>query len=158
MDQPPTDCQCAFHPPWFVESQGVSCATYRAWLGRAALSAYRRLPVPRQWPPAEIERRLHAAVRRSGGVDFYTGDLIRWRLLNGPIPTAAGRDGHRRRGHWPSVDHYTGTKAVDFRICSGQVNASKGALSHGRFVDLCRRVVDHDERRGRSSHGDAAAS
>lgn len=151
MDQPQSDCRCEFHPPAFVERDGVSCSTYSTWLDRLALSAHRRLPVPRKWQPAEVKRRLHKAVHRSGGVDFYTGEPILWRFLSDPPSTSAGRAEHCRRGLWPSVDHYTGTKALDFRICSGQVNVSKGALSHQHFVALCRRVVDHDESRRRAS-------
>ena len=93
-------------------------------------------------PLAEIKARLHRALIQSCGLDLYTGEALAWHLLNGKKSTKPGRQAHCRRGRWPSVDHFSGVESPDFRICSGLVNAAKGALSHAHFVALCRRVTD----------------
>ena len=138
------DCSCEghLHRPDFVADAGVPCATYREWLDRQAQSIKRRFTGTTKRPTCDhIKRRVHKAVQRSGGYDFYTGERLEWHLLNHPRATTGGRRAHCQRGRRPSVDHFTGVNAPDFRLCSGLVNDAKGALSHAHFVQLCRQVL-----------------
>jgi hypothetical protein len=137
------DCAFQFHVPSEVRSKGTSCARYNDWLNAQAASCRTRdrgridtLP-----PLAKYREAIHSAVVRSNGLDAYTGEALEWNLLNHERPPAGGRKNHRKRGRWPSVDHYHGTGQLNYKICSGLVNTAKGPLEHQQFVELCRKVA-----------------
>ena len=155
----PCPCDGRFHRPHFIAQAGVSCSTYGDWLARQAFSIKRRFTNTAKRPsPTEIKRRLHRAVERSGGYDFYTGEPLAWELLDRPCGGASGRRAHCQRGKRPSVDHFTGVNSADFRLCSGEVNGAKGALSHQRLCDTDAEGAAHRGRRWRGSERLTAAA
>jgi hypothetical protein len=137
------DCTNSSHAPAEVLSRGTNCSRYNIWLTAQANSCRGRdrkliTPLPSL---SEYKEAIHLAVVRSRGLDEYTGDLLQWNRLNHERPPAGGRKSHRKRGLWPSVDHYHGTGRLNYKICSGLTNTAKGALDHQEFVKLCRKVA-----------------
>lgn len=142
MTCPTPDCSFVHHAPAFVLAVHVCCERYNRWLSHQAESCRRRdLGWNKRPGLSEYKRVIHKKVVESAGSDFYTGLPIRWDLLNNQRATSLGRAAHRRRGRYSSVDHYKGVHCLDYRICTGQVNHAKGALTHDGFVDLCRHIV-----------------
>lgn len=94
----------------------------------------------------EYCRVLHAAVRRSEGLDYYTGEVLDWSLIATLSPKPTGRKDMVRCGGRPSVDHYAGPGYPDYKLCRADTNHAKAYLGHGSFVALCRKVVAHADR------------
>ncbi|AHG91853.1 hypothetical protein J421_4316 [Gemmatirosa kalamazoonensis] len=125
---------------------------YSRWLARKA-SAHRKRDRARGNQTATIEAyksAIHAAVASSGGVDAYTGRLLRWDLIS-TYDNEASRAGKRAYkaslGDLPSVDHVgDGLGAPHFRICAWRTNDAKNDLSYTEFVELCRAVIAHHDR------------
>lgn len=139
-------CEHLYPAPDFVRAQHVTCSTYEDWLRRQARNCRQRDPRPDK-PGIEAYRdRIHRTVLGSEGRDFYTGEKLCWNRLNNPLPLSGGRRRHRRCGFYPSIDHYIGTKCLDFRICAMRVNQAKGAMSHQEFQALCQAVVSQRQR------------
>ena len=125
----------------------MGCARYNAWLGNQARNCRDRdrgfvSPLP---GIGKYRTAIHNAVERSNGEDAYTGEDLKWNLLNTEPPSGPGRKKHCRRGKRPSVDHYHGVGKMDYRICAGTVNYAKGSLCHQEFVRLCRLVAAKHE-------------
>ncbi|WP_156521991.1 hypothetical protein [Croceicoccus mobilis] len=141
----PPDCGNPHHVPDELRIQSVRCDKYHDWLLEQAKSLRLRDKSSGQAAPplADYVMALHRAVRRSKGLDEYTGKQVKWYRINHQRPAGPGRRKHRTRGTWPSVDHYNGTGKLDYRICSATVNFAKSALDEAAFVDLCRKVVRH---------------
>lgn len=148
-----TGCPNTYHVPDIVRAKGVTCATYSSWLERQALNCKHRDPVGCRQGIEVYRAAINAAVVRSAGFDEYTGEPLEWNRLNQAMPEGVGRRRHRIRGRYPSVDHYQGLGVVQYRICSGTVNAAKGALDHQQFVEMCRRVVAHHTHWGTAEAG-----
>jgi hypothetical protein len=95
--------------------------------------------------------KMHAAVCASHGRDFYTGEELAWELI-GTYSNEESKDG---RSHYkagmamlPTVDHVLMEDgSYDFVVCAWRTNDAKNDLSHAEFVDLCRRVIAHEEKR-----------
>ena len=147
MTQCGETCAHPYPAPAFVRALKVPCARYGEWLEKQAQSC--RLRDKREGKPGieEYRKRIHQAVLASEGRDFYTGEPLEWNRLNHVLPLSGGRKRHLQRGHYPSVDHYTGTSCLDFRLCSALVNHAKGPLSHQQFLELCQKVVSQRQRR-----------
>jgi hypothetical protein len=94
---------------------------------------------------------IHRAIVESAGRDHYTGERLDWTLI-GRYDNELSRVGRRSYkaslALLPTVDHVgDGLGPADFKICSWQTNDAKNDLSHGNFIDLCRKVVAHFEAR-----------
>lgn len=102
---------------------------------------------------ARYKEEIHAAVRDSGHLDFYTGDTLDWALVS-TYDNKASKDGRtkykKNLALLPTLDHTTDSLGQPkFVICSWPVNAAKGDLSVDGFYRLCERVLKHrdDQRR-----------
>lgn len=128
-------------------------ATYVRWLRRKAAAHLKR---DRQRCDWEItgegyRQQIHAAVKRSAGLDHYTGEVLHWDLLSkySNEESKAGRSEYKASfALLPTADHVPGADGkYDFVICSWRTNDAKNDLGHDEFISLCRRVVEFHDRR-----------
>ena len=127
-------------------------STYVRWLRRKAAAHVKRDRKRCDYEIMGEEYRLliHEAVKRSGGLDHYTGEDLRWDLLG----TYSNEDSRADRSAYkatlallPTIDHVPGADGrYEFVICAWRTNDAKNDLSHDEFIALCRRVIAHHER------------
>jgi hypothetical protein len=90
-------------------------------------------------------------VLASGGRDFYTGEMLDWKLCGtyNNAESKAGRHGYKARFNMmPTVDHHEASaKVASFKICAWRTNDSKHDLTQEAFIELCRKVVAHADRK-----------
>jgi hypothetical protein len=88
-----------------------------------------------------------AAIEKSNGCDFYTGEPLDWHLISKWVGLAEGTSANDyRRKFWmlPSVDHDFDDPAKPvFHICSWRMNDSKNDQSIAEFLQLAVRVQKH---------------
>lgn len=127
--------------------------TYDRWLTRKARSVKQR---GREQDSVDYgglsiyKNAIHDAVCKSNGKDFFTGEQLDWSLLskwnNGEAKE--GKSEYLRKFSFlPTVDHYDGRTKLNFVICSSKVNDAKNHMSHDEFLELCRKVIKHDEQK-----------
>jgi hypothetical protein len=127
-------------------------ADYQRWLhGRAVAHVKRDKKRGNSTATNETYKiAIHAAVIRSGGRDYYTGEPLNWSLVgqySNEESKAKGRRYKATLALLPSVDHVDdGLGEADFKICAWRTNDAKNDLTHQEFVALCRRVVEHFDR------------
>jgi len=94
---------------------------------------------------------IHRAVIESNGKDQYTGEALNWSLAgryNNEESKLGGRKYKAAHALLPTIDHCgDGLGPADFKICSFRTNDAKHDLSYSGFVDLCRRVIAHADKR-----------
>jgi len=94
---------------------------------------------------------IHRAVVKSDGLDEYTGGTLDWSLISRFDNTEAQEGRRRYKASFallPTVDHVgDGLGEADFRICAWRTNDAKHDMTHEEFVELCRRVLTHYDRR-----------
>ncbi len=98
---------------------------------------------------AEYRKLIHAAVRACDGRDFYTGEALAWEKLS----AWSNEDSQAQRSTYkagfallPTVDHVLLEDGrYDFVICAWRTNDAKNDLCHAEFLELCRRVLAHQE-------------
>ena len=124
---------------------------YQDWLGRKA-ATHRKRDLKRGNQDEKATRKgykqeIHRAVCDSNGLDYYTGELLAWRLIgkyDNEKSRVGGRVYKKKLALLPTVDHVgDGLGAPAFRICSWRTNDAKNDLSEDEFVDLCKAVVSH---------------
>lgn len=134
--------------------QGL-CApeAYLRWLDRRA-AAHSRRDRKRGNRTATREAymiAIHQAVLASRGCDAYTGTPLAWELISKYENEASGRGRREYKGQFaslPTVDHVgDGQGEPEFRICSWRTNDAKSDLCEAEFVELCRAVVRHHDRK-----------
>ena len=138
-------------PVWL---EGVrSDETYRRWLyAKAAAHSNRDKKRGNPTCTAEAYRTaIHEAVVASNGQDSYTGRPLRWDLIS-TYDNELSRTGKRAYkaslADMPSLDHVgDGLGAADFKICSWRINDAKNDQSYEEFVELCRWVIQHADKR-----------
>ena len=124
---------------------------YERWLRRKAAGCLKRDRQRCAWPITGEAYRLqiHEAVKRSGAVDHYTGEELRWDLLSrySNEESKSGRSKYKAQfALLPTVDHVPGADGrYDFVICAWRTNDAKNDLTHDEFIELCRRVIAHHE-------------
>jgi hypothetical protein len=88
-----------------------------------------------------------AAIERSGGRDFYTGEPLDWHLISKWTGAEQGTSANEyRRKFWmlPSVDHdFTNPAEPAYHICSWRMNDSKNDQSVDEFLELAAKVQKH---------------
>ena len=133
--------------PSFLEGR-TTRAIYMRWLQRKAEAHVRRDRKRVTWPitVSAYKQAIHAAVLKSEGLDFYTGEALDWSLIS-TYDNEASREGrtHYKAGFalLPSVDHIAGDDpGYDFVICGWRTNDCKNDLSLGQFVAVCRMVLE----------------
>ena len=126
-----------------IQTQG----SYERWLFRKAAAHLKRdRKRGNEIATGSMYRKeIHAAVVKSKGVDFYTGEKLDWSLLS-QYDNAESKK-HRRKykqrfALLPSVDHTDdGLAEADFVICGWRTNDCKNDLSHVELVDFCRKIL-----------------
>ena len=122
---------------------------YRAWLIRTAYAHVQRDRRRGNAPAKSVEYKaaIHEVVQRSGGVDAYTAEQLDWGLVSQYDNRESGRHAFKARfALLPTVDHSEdGLSPVDFRVCAWRTNDAKNDLSLKEFVELCQRVLKHNE-------------
>ena len=91
---------------------------------------------------------IHAAVVSSSGNDAYTGEKLDWTLISTYDNDASKTGKHHYKAGFsllPTVDHIeASSKSASFRVCAWRTNDSKNDLTHVDFVELCKRVLEHE--------------
>ena len=100
---------------------------------------------------ARYKSEIHAAVCAGGNCDYYTGEVLDWRLVS-TYENAASMEGRAkyksRFALLPTLDHALDERGQrKFVICSWRVNDARNDLTESEFYDLCVRVVEHQKRR-----------
>ena len=123
--------------------------SYERWLHRKALAHVKRdrKRGNDQATNEEYKVAIHDAVIESNGNDFYTGEKLDWSLLSkydNEESKAFKREYKKMFALLPTVDHVNdGLGPADFKICSWRTNDSKNDLTYSEFVDLCKKVINH---------------
>lgn len=128
--------------------------TYIRWLRRKAAAHVKRDRARAATPAIkaaitgeDYRQRIHAAVRKQGTHDFYTGEALDWSLVStyDNHASKAGRSAYKAGfALLPTVDHVARADGGwHFVICAWRTNDAKNDMTHAEFVALCRRVVDH---------------
>lgn len=141
-----------YQRPDFLNST-VTQESYEKWLhGRAVAHVKRDGARGNTTATCEgYKAAIHHAVLNSQGRDHYTGEALDWTLIGRHSNDESKADGRRYKATFallPSVDHVgDGLGDADFRVCAWRTNDAKNDLTHDEFVALCRRVVEHHERK-----------
>jgi hypothetical protein len=129
-------------------SEIVAEKDYRKWLSRKALTHHRR---DRKrciaTAPIELYRLgIRRAVLTSEGRDFYTSELLEWRLLSKyrNEQSKHGRKTYKKAfALLPTVDHVGEAEGrPHFVICGWRTNDSKSDLTYREFTLMCTRVLE----------------
>jgi hypothetical protein len=138
-------------PPWLEDR--VTQRAYTRWLHRKAATHVRRDRKRSEHLIAGAEYRglIHAAVLASGGFDFYTGEALEWEQISTYCNEASKAQRSAYKAGFallPTVDHVLLEDGrYDFVVCGWRTNDAKSDLCHADFLDLCRRVLAHEETR-----------
>jgi hypothetical protein len=149
-----------YRVPTFLSS-ALTQKAYERWLRRKALAHVKRdKKRGNKEANAEAYRiEIHRAVCESNGLDHYTGEHLEWPLVSSYDNAKSKEDGRKYKATLallPTVDHIDeGLGQPSFAICAWRTNDAKNDLSHGEFIELCRRVISHHER---TNGGDFAQS
>jgi hypothetical protein len=140
--------------PQFLSGQCPE-KTYYRWLHRKAAAHVRR-DRKRGFKNTSVsayKAAIHRAVEQSRGLDAYTGQPLRWRLLSryNNAASKAGRTRYKQRfGDLPTIDHVGGRGSrAGFMICAWRTNDAKHDLTYKDFIALCRAVIAHAHRMSR---------
>ena len=91
---------------------------------------------------------IHSAVVSSAGKDAYTGEQLSWDLISTYDNDSSKAGKHLYKAGFallPTVDHVeASSKSASFKVCAWRTNDSKNDLSHTDFIDLCKRVLEHE--------------
>ncbi len=135
--------------PDFLSLAGLTQVAYEKWLnGRAVAHVKRDKGRGNTKATNEVYKiAIHRAVIHSGGVDWYTGELLDWSLIGryrNEESKAKRRSYKAAMALMPSIDHVSdGLGDAEFKISALRTNGAKSDLTHAEFVSLCRRVVAH---------------
>ena len=84
----------------------------------------------------------------SDGKDAYTGELLDWMLIStyDNDESKIGRHTYKAKfASLPTVDHVDASATeASFKICAWRTNDAKNDLSFDDFLELCRKVLEHD--------------
>lgn len=132
--------------PDFLEGKCTKEA-YGRWLQHKART-HRKRDKKRGNEDALIENykvAIHQAVMQSCGLDAYTGEPLRWDLINkynNEESKARNRKYKHEFADLPTIHHVgDGLDAPEFRICSWRINDAKHDLSLSDFLIICEKVL-----------------
>ncbi|RYD23607.1 MAG: hypothetical protein EOP88_03615 [Verrucomicrobiaceae bacterium] len=133
----------------------VEQADYNKWLKRKAAAHLKR--DRKRWKKAVItgvgyKQAIHDAVVKHTGVDPYSGKDLNWKQLhtyNNEQSKAGGSTYKRDFNQLPTIDHVNNeaTENPVFEILSWEVNDAKNDMSHDSFVELCKTIAAHKEKK-----------
>jgi hypothetical protein len=90
---------------------------------------------------AAYKELIYKAVMQSGPLDPYSGDPLAWELIGTWDPNADHSVNYAKQfSLMPTVDHIT-QDALDFEICSWQVNECKSYMAPEEFIGFCDKVA-----------------
>lgn len=90
---------------------------------------------------ATYKELIYKAVMQSGPLDPYSGDRLAWELIGTWDPNADHSENYAKQfSLMPTVDHIT-QDALDFEICSWQVNECKSYMTPEEFIGFCAKVA-----------------
>jgi len=121
---------------------------YQRWLSRKAQAHCkrdRRRNSEHSFQLADYKQRIHEAVCKSNGIDWYTGETLNWKLIStyNNDESKLGRSTYKAGfALLPTVDHVLKEKGkYEFVICGWRTNDAKNDLSLKEFLELCRLVL-----------------
>ncbi len=122
---------------------------YSRWLLRkAAAHAKRDRARGHDCTISAYKDAIHQAVVVSNGRDAYTGEPLEWGLISTYDNDASKNGKHHYKATFallPTVDHVEASaKTASFKVCAWRTNDAKNDLSHESFVELCKRVLEHE--------------
>lgn len=93
---------------------------------------------------------IHKAVTDGGDRDYYTGEVLDWRLIS-TYRNAASLEGKTKYKKsfalLPTVDHTVDEHGnLKFVICSWRMNDMKNDMSDAELYEMCERVLCHRTR------------
>jgi hypothetical protein len=96
---------------------------------------------------AAYKAAIHRAVEQGGDRDFYSGEVLDWRLIS-TYRNAASIEGKSKYKKslalLPTVDHTLDEHdKPKFVICSWRMNDMKNDLTDAELYELCERVLRH---------------
>ncbi len=126
-------------------------AAYKKWLQRKAVAHVvrdrKRWKIPLS--VADYKKAIHAAVLETGKRDSYTGELLDWGLVSKYDNAKSNSGGgvyKKKFAMLPTLDHAGDAPGgMNFRICSWRTNDSKSDLTLKEFIELCRKVLRHND-------------
>jgi hypothetical protein len=127
-------------------------AAYKKWLHRKAQAHVTRDKKRWKLPlsVAEYKKAIHTAVQKLIRHDAYTGEILDWSLISKYDNNKSKQGGvnyKKKFAMLPTVDHAGDVPGdMNFRICSWRTNDAKSDLTLEEFVELCRKVVEHNDR------------
>lgn len=90
---------------------------------------------------------IHRAVMDGGDRDFYTGEILDWKLISTyrNAESVAGKTKYKKSfALLPTVDHTLDENGkLKFVICSWRMNDMKNDMSDAELYELCERVLCH---------------
>jgi hypothetical protein len=121
---------------------------YQRWLYRKAIAHHRRdrNRCAATASPEMYRLEIHRAVLTSEGFDFYTSELLDWKLLS-KYRNESSKHGRRTYKKafalLPTVDHVGDAEGrPHFVICGWRTNDSKSDMSYKEFVLMCAQVIE----------------
>ncbi len=146
-----------FDLPDFLKNLNGGQKRYQKWLNRKSVSQYKRDKrfykkhnKDFEWEQKDYKEKIHEAVIKSKGKDFYTGEYLDWDLIS----TYNNEDSknilnYKRKFHkLPTLEHIDRdnlSEKLEFVICSWAVNDAKNDLSKESFISLCKKVIKHQQ-------------
>lgn len=134
--------------PSFIKHKNAQ-EVYSRWLHRRAVAHVKR-DSKRGNKTATVptyKKAIHIAVLNSDGLDFYTGEKLKWSLLSKYDNAESKKHGRvykRKFALLPSVDHVgNGKGAANFKICAWRTNDCKNDLTYTSLRRFCRLVLKH---------------
>ena len=139
-----------YEPPAFL--QELKPEDYRHWLDSKAQSHVRRDGRRgKKSTKSEYKKAIHKAVQCSRGMDFYTGEQLKWCLVGEYDPQDAQTGGVEYRRDFallPTVDHEDPTsETTTLRICGLQTNDCKSDLTLEELKEFCEKILRHSGQR-----------
>jgi len=138
-------------PPFLKDR--CSEQVYLRWLSRKAKAHVKRDRARENSSATgeEYKNAIHKAVVTSDGLDDYTGEALDWNLISlyNNEEAKKGRRAYKKKfAKLPTVDHVgDGTGPADFVICTWRTNDCKNDLPRAEFVEFCRAVITHSDRK-----------
>jgi hypothetical protein len=126
----------------------VTDEAYERWLDRKAAAHVKRDRARgHTCAGSTYKEAIHAAVLASDGRDHYTGEALAWDLISAYKNDESQKGRHAYKLGFallPTVDHVSASATeASFKICAWRTNDAKHDLSVSSFVELCRRVLEH---------------
>jgi hypothetical protein len=124
---------------------------YSHWVVGKSADVYRRdcmrkRPFALNSSQGEYGNEIHEAVIEGNGIDPFTGDSLRYDLIDKYDPVKARGDIAYEKSFdlLPAVDHIDPeAEVLALEICSQRMNLCKSEQNPAEFLGMCRTIVEH---------------